>query len=212
MMPSLTAPHAWERTWDADGIPVLRAGVSLPCPEGKGRIRTYYQLQSKAFLRYCEGCLLPQAKEALARALTESKPFQCHEAELTYRVTCQEGSLLSLYTQSREAGDEVLLLRRGDTWDLAQGAPVSLGRFFRRRGMWRRVFYETACSDLDRRQRAGAAALREDWRKQLRKCLNPRDFYLTEEGLTFFLPMYALGGAQLGIPTFTIPWTDLRAP
>lgn len=212
MPPSLTMPY--ERTWDADGIPVLRAAISLPCPEGKPnrRIRRYYQLQARAFLRYCEGRLLPEAKAACAETLASSRPFQCWEADLSYRITYQAGSLLSLYTQSRETGPDPLVIRRGDTWDLSEAAPVPLGRFFYRRGQWRRAFYQAACADLERRQRAGAAALREDWRRQLRKCLNPRDYYLTEEGLTFFLPMYALGGAQLGVPAFTIPWADLRTP
>ena len=117
---------------------------------------------------------------------------------------------MSLYTQSREPGP--LVIRRGDTWDLSEGAPVPLSRFFRRRGLWRRVFYHAACADLERRQRGGAADLREDWRHQLKRSLNPRNYYLTEEGLTFFLPMYALGGAQLGIPTFTVPWNEKNSP
>lgn len=214
-MPSrVTIP--FQRTWDADGIPVLQVSISLPCPEGKDkaarRIRRYYQLQARAFLRYCEGTILPEAKAALALALEESRPFQCREAALSYRVTYQGGSLLSLYTQSLETGPEPLLLRRGDTWDLAEAAPVPLGRFFRRCGQWRRVFYDAACADLSRRQRAGAARLREDWRRQVKRCLNPRDFYLTEEGLVFFLPMYAIAGPREGIPAFTIPWPTLRAP
>jgi hypothetical protein len=202
----------YEHTWDVDGVPVLHALISLPCPEEKAqrRIRHYYQLQSRAFVRYCESFLLPEAKASFAQALSESHPFQCWETELTCRITYQEGSLLSLYTQSREPGP--LVIRRGDTWDLSEGAPVPLSRFFRRRGLWRRVFYHAACADLERRQRGGAADLREDWRRQLKRSLNPRDYYLTEEGLTFFLPMYALGGAQLGIPTFTVPWNEKNSP
>lgn len=210
MPPSLAMPY--EKTWDVDGVPVLHALISLPCPEEKAqrRIRRYYQLQSRAFLRYCESFLLPEAKSSFAQALSESHPFHCRETELNYRITYQEGSLLSLYTQSREPGP--LVIRRGDTWDLSEGAPVPLSRFFRRRGLWRRVFYHAACADLERRQRGGAADLREDWRHQLKRSLNPRNYYLTEEGLTFFLPMYALGGAQLGIPTFTVPWNEKNSP
>ena len=210
MPPSLAMPY--EHTWDVDGVPVLHALISLPCPEenAQRRIRRYYQLQSRAFVRYCESFLLPEAKASFAQALSESHPFQCWETELTCRITYQEGSLLSLYTQSREPGP--LVIRRGDTWDLSEGAPVPLSRFFRRRGLWRRVFYHAACADLERRQRGGAADLREDWRHQLKRSLNPRNYYLTEEGLTFFLPMYALGGAQLGIPTFTVPWNEKNSP
>lgn len=206
----LTTPFTQERLWEADGIPVLRADISLPRPEGKDkaarRIRKFYELQARAFLRYCEAFLLPQARAELQEALAASRPFQPWEASLTHRVTYQEGSLLSLYTQSREPGP--LLIRRGDTWDLAEAAPVPLNRLFRRRGAWRRLFWETARSELERRERAGVVRLREDWCRQLRRSLNPRNYYLTEEGLAFFLPMYSVGGPQMGVPTFTIPWNE----
>lgn len=219
MPPSLTTPFTQERTWDADGIPVLHAAITLPCPEGGDkaarRIRRFYQLQARAFLRYCETFLLPRARAACTAAAERSAPLPFWEAELTYCMTYNQEGLWSLYTQSREATDEILLIRRGDTWDLTEAAPVPLGRFFRCRSSWRRVFYRAACEELERRQRSGAARLREDWRRQVKKALNPRDYYLTEEGVTFFLPMYAVGGRSEGIPAFTIPWREgasLRSP
>ena len=52
-----TEPHTIERTWDADGIPVLTAAVSIPCPVPADtgvsrRIRRFYQLQGRSYLRY----------------------------------------------------------------------------------------------------------------------------------------------------------------
>ena len=199
MPPSLNTPMTRERTWEADGIPVLRATISLPSPEGRDkasrRIRTFYRLQSDAFLRYCENFLLPRAKAAAG--------LSCWEAELTYRVTYDRDGLWSLYTQSRERTDETLLIRRGDTWDLSEAAPVPLTRFLRRRFRWRGLLYPAACAQLEQRQRAGAIHLHQDWRQRLKKALNPRDYYLTEEGIVFFLPMHSVSG---DIPTFTIPW------
>ena len=202
---SLNTPSIRERTWDADGIPVLHAAVTLPSPEGRDkasrRIRTFYRLQSDAFLRYCENFLLPRAKAA--RDAAADAPLPCWEAELTYRVTYDQDGLWSLYTQSREVTDETLLIRRGDTWDLDQAAPVPLARFLRRRLRWRRLLFCTACAQLEQRQRAGAIHLRQDWRQRLKKSINPRDYYLTDEGIVFFLPMHSVSGS---IPTFTIPW------
>lgn len=62
-----TEPLTAERTWTVEEIPVLTASLSLPAPvEGNERavrrIRRYYQLQSRAFLRYCEHWLLPEAE------------------------------------------------------------------------------------------------------------------------------------------------------
>ena len=120
-----------EREWTVEEIPVLTAAVSLPEPvpaadRTSRRIRRYYQLQCRSFLRYCETYLLPLAAEEYQAALAASQPLPRLRAELTYQVTYNEGGLWSLYTQSREQGPggQVSLLRRGDTWDLASGGPV----------------------------------------------------------------------------------------
>ena len=87
-----TQPWAAEQEWTADGIPVLHAVATLPRPEPvQGgicrRIDRFYRLQSRAYLRYCERFLFPQAREECRSALAASAPFTPTEAELTYQVT-----------------------------------------------------------------------------------------------------------------------------
>ena len=52
----------------------------------------------------------------------------------------------------------------------------------------------------------------EGWRRRLRRSLSPLNFYLTEEGLAFFYPMYAIAPAVEGIPVFTVPYDRLYRP
>ena len=211
-----TEPLTAERTWTVEEIPVLSASISLPVPaEGSAgaaarRIRRYYQLQSRSFLRYCERMLLPAAEAEVRSALASSAPLPSFRAELDYRVTYNEGGLWSLYTQSRERGADgrPLLTRRGDTWDLTSGYPVPLSAFFPRRGGWRKKLLSAAEAEIRRREAAGAARWNEDWRRALRRRFNPENFYLTEDGLAFFYPMYALAPAACGIPVFTVPYGD----
>ena len=65
---------AAEREWTVDGIPVLTATVSLPRPtedrsRAARRIRRFYQLQARSYLRYCENWLFPWAAAEYRRAL-----------------------------------------------------------------------------------------------------------------------------------------------
>ncbi|WP_417044971.1 RsiV family protein [Dysosmobacter sp.] len=208
-----TEPLTAERTWTVEEIPVLTASISLPTPaEGSERaarrIRRYYQLQSRSFLRYCERWLLPAAEAEYRAALASSAPLPSFRAELEYRVTYNENGLWSLYTQSRERGADgrTLLTRRGDTWDLTSGYPVPLAAFFPRRSGWKRKLLAAAEAEIRRREAAGAARWNENWRRELRRRFNPENFYLTGDGLAFFYPMYALAPASAGIPVFTVPY------
>ena len=199
------------REWDKDGIPVLTASVELPAPEPTDRIalriRRYYQLQSRAFLRYCEHQLLPDAKAACQAALAVSAPLPCFHAELTFQVTYNGDRLWSLYTQSRETTlpGRLLVRRWGDTWDLKSGYPLSLGDCFLPRRPWKRQLLSLAAEEIEARQRSGTAQYHEDWRRRLRRAFNPRNFYLTPEGLSFFFPMYAIAPAIERVPVFLLP-------
>lgn len=216
-----TEPFAAEREWTVEGIPVLAAAVSVPQPVPAGdrvsrRILRYYQLQCRSYLRYCERWLLPQAEAEYRTALSASLPLPCFRAELTYRVTYNEGGLWSLYTQSRETAGPgpSLLTRRGDTWDLNAGYPVELSSFFPPRSPWRKRLLTLAAEEIQRQEAAGVSRYHENWRRELRRRFNAQNFYLTAEGLIFFFPMYAIAPPAEGIPAFVLPFgeQDCRRP
>lgn len=208
-----TEPFATEREWEAEGIPVLTAAARVPLPvptEGRTarRIKRFYQLQCRSFLRYCERCLYPQAAAEHRAALEASRPLPLFRAELDYRITYNQGGLWSLYTQVRESGGSgaVLLTRRGDTWDLAAGYPVPLRDFFPAGTAWKKRLLTRAAEEAERRERASACRWREGWRRELRRRFNPQNYYLTEEGLAYFWPMYAIAPAAEGVPVFVLPY------
>ena len=202
-----------EREWTVEGLPVLTAQVSLPEPVGLEsrtirRIRRYYRAQCRAFLRYCDRWLFPMAARACLEALADSRPLPQFQAELTFRVTYNEGGFWSLYTQTREPTPDghILLRRWGDTWDLRRGYPVSLPSLFPRRQGWKRRLLTLAAQEIQRQEAAGYARYLNGWRRRLRQQFNPMRFYLTPEGLAFFYPMYAIAPAAEGIPVFTVPY------
>lgn len=202
-----------DRTWVHQGLEVLTATVSLPSPEGEGaagRIRRYYRAQCRAFFRYCEKTVLPLAIRRCDSALSQSRPLPRLQAELSSTVTYHGGGVLSLYTQTKEPAEEGLpLLRRwGDTWDLRRGALLCLGDLPPPERGWRRSALAAAEGEIARQERQGTARYLPDWRRRLRRHFSPLRFYLTAQGTVFFYPMYALAGAQEGVPSFTVPAGD----
>ena len=202
-----------EREWTVEGLPVLTAQVSLPEPVGSEnrttrRIRRYYRAQCRAFLRYCDRWLFPMAARACREALADSRPLPQLQAELSFRVTYNEGGFWSLYTQSREPGPDgrTLLRRWGDTWDLRTGYPAALPSFFPPHSGWKKQLLHLAAGEIRQQEAAGHARYLPGWQRKLRRNFNARNFYLTPEGLVFFYPMYAIAPAMEGIPAFTVPW------
>ena len=205
-----------EREWTVEGFPVLRAKASLPDPSGLGRARRLYRVQARAFWGLCAGELLPWMEAEGRASLEAGRPPRCARASLTWRETYREGRLWSLWTVLEEdaAPGPASAIRWGDTWDLEEGIPLPLGRMFPARTPWRRRILETAEADLGRREEAGAVRLIPGWRRALRRCFDPKDWYLTGAGIAVWWPMWSLGPAGLGTPTVVLPWEDgpLSAP
>lgn len=203
-------PFTAEREWTVDGIPVLSAVVSVPQPipvsdRLSRRIFRYYQAQCRAYLKYCQRDLFPQARSAYQAALAISAPFPLFRAELTYQITFQDTHFLSLYTQSTESdGERVWRLRRGDTWDLAGGYPVPLSDFFPPHSPWKRQIAEQAAEEIRKQEAAGIAQYDVHRWQELRRRFNPQNYYLTPEGPAVFFSMCTIAPAAEGIPVFLL--------
>ena len=204
-----------ERVWNAEGVPVLQARSSLPQPPPSERqwrkIRAFYRLQNRAFFRRCQAELRPWAEREYRIARENSAPPPCFQAELTFQETYRAGRIWSLYTELREDTEPGPPWRRrwGDAWDLATGYPVALSDFFPPRSQWKRKLLAIAAEEIERQERRGLSRYHPDWRRRLRRFLNPRNYYLTPEGLTFFFPLYALAPPIEGIPSFLCPWEEM---
>lgn len=211
-------PMEAERVWNAEGVPILRARASLPQPSAADRrwrkIRAFYRLQNRAFFRYCQGELRPWAEREWRTARENSLPAPDFRAELTFQETFRAGRWWSLYTELWENAAPGPSSRRrwGDTWDLSSGYPVALSAFFAPRVRWKRKLLTIAAEEIERREKRGLSVYHPDWRRRLRRCFNPRDYYISPDGLTFFFPMYALAPPMEGVPSFVCPWAETLFP
>ena len=58
----------------------------------------------------------------------------------------------------------------------------------------------------------GVAVYDENYRILLRRAFSSRNFYLTDAGLCFFYPMYAVAPSAEGVVTFTAPYDAVCGP
>ncbi len=209
--PRLAEALTEERAWEAEGITVLTASVTLPQLAGSGgrvkRFNRYYRRFCRAYFTYCKQILFPEAADSCRAAMSVSAPWEAARAELRFRVTRHTGGLLSIVCDAREtiSGLPPFLIRRSEVWETASGLPLPLEEFFPPHTRCKKQLLRVAREETQRRVALGAA-YRDNWRAMLRRALDVRNYYLEDSGLCFFYPLCAVAGAKEGIVTFTMPY------
>lgn len=207
-----------EKAWELDGITVLHASVTLPqlagTPRRARRFDRYYRHLSRAYFAYCEQMLLPWAKAQCKAALDTSAPWTHTLCEMSYRVTLREGDVVSLCVDAKETNGPVprLVLRRADTWDLSAMLPMPMSEFFPKRAAYRKRLIALARETAQTQMAQGVAVYDENYRPLLRRAFSSRNYYLSDAGLCFFYPMYAVAPSAEGIVTFIAPYDAQHGP
>ncbi len=208
-------PYVDALTFCADEIPLLTAQASLPALDGhrSRRFNRYYQSLADSFVRSCRTQLFPDAEALYRQSLSTAAPLPQWHAELRTVFTCRTDSLVSLYTDTVITGTpRRQVLRRADTWDLRSGLLLPLREFFPPHAPYRRSLLQAAQTQIEAQLAQGISLYHEDWPARLRTAFHSHRFYLTEDGLRFFYPMYAIAPAAEGIPTFSLPYDAQSGP
>ena len=208
-MESPAAPQAWKRVMKQDGEPVLELSLRRPTfPEGgkTARAERYFARMAEQWQARWETALFPRACQALTNARANSRPFEPWQCELDCTVTFWQPPLLSLRLDVTESDgtSRPLRLRLGETWDFSTGYPRTLRSFFPAKELhWRKKLLASLRAQAAERLASGESLLDPDCPQIMERAFDPERFYLTEEGLTVFYPLYVLGPYAEGIPVFT---------
>ena len=204
-------PQLWKRVMKSNGETVLTLSIRRPAfPEtGKNRrMERYFTEVAQQWKNRWETVLFPQACQALADAKESGSPFTPWKAELDYTVTLWRPPLLSLRLDAVESGQapRPLHIRTGETWDCACGYPRTLRSFYPTKAhRWRKSLMDALRSQAAERLASGESLLDPECTQVMERAFDPERFYLTEEGLSVFYPLYVLGAYAEGIPVFTVP-------
>lgn len=200
--------RTWERT--LQGEVVLRCELSWPelggTWRGIGPIARYYRRVVQEWERRWERELYLYACLDFADRRAAGKPFRVWEARLTTCITRQEEGVLSLWQEGEEQRgfERSEAVRRGDTWSLDRGVPISLKSLCGRRRGWKRRLVKQLRAMARERLDSGTSLLDRDCVSRLGRQFDPERFYLTQEGITVFFPMYRIGTGGEGIPQFQV--------
>lgn len=212
--PLPVSPELWKRTMKSNGDPVLILSIRRPAfPEsGKTRrIERYFSQLAQRWQTRWESNLYPNACKAYAEFQERGLPFIPWQVKLDYDVTFWRPPLISIRLDIQEQGPSSLpcTLCIGEVWDCAAGYPCSLPAFLPATPrLWKRELIKQISELTQQRLDSGESLLRPDCFSDLKQKFDPDRFYLTEEGIVVFYPLYVLGSYGEGIPTFTIPISE----
>ena len=204
-------PQSWKRVMKSNGKPVLTLSMRRPAFPNTGkakRIERYFTEVAQQWKNRWETILFPQACQALADAQDAGSTFTPWKAELDYTLTLWRPPLLSLHLDIVESGQtsRPLYIRTGETWDCACGYPCTLRSFFPAKARrWRKELINSLCTQATEQLASGESLLDPECTQVMERAFDPEHFYLTEEGLSIFYPLYVLGAYAEGIPVFTAP-------
>ena len=209
--PELTV-EVGSRAWDytLQGEPVLRCELSWPELTGTWRgvasIARYYRRVVREWEGRWQRELYLYACLDFADRQAAGKPFRVWTARLTTCITRQEGGVLSLWQEGEEQRgfERPEVVRRGDSWSLDSGTPLSLRQVCLGKRGWRRRLLKQVRQQVRQRLEGGASLLDEDCHRKVKRHFDPDRFYLTQEGITLFYPMYQLGAGAEGTPQFPV--------
>lgn len=201
---------AWRRVLKWEEEPVLTLSLRWPrLPEelpGPRRVNRYYRQVEEQWKTRWEGDLYRRACRAAAAAREASRPFTPWTASLDFVLTHQGDGVLSLCQDAAEhaGGPHPITVRRGDTWALPSGTPLSLSSFFPPRSRWRKQVLEEVAAQVEARISSGESLFYEDWRRRVKTAFHPDRFYLADGTLTLFYPLCSIAPYAEGIPTFPL--------
>ena len=141
---------------------------------------------------------------------TDKTLFQPWRASLSYEVTFWEPPLISIRINIQEQGPVTppVSLCLGEVWDCSSGYPCSLRTFLPAKPyQWKKHLTAQLQEQAQQRLDSGESLLNPNCLSVLKQTFDPDRFYLTEEGVVIFYPLYALGPYGEGIPTFTVPYS-----
>ena len=170
-------------------------------------ISRYYRETAEKYHSYVTGELYRSAVEEFQASKQQNFPFRTYAATMDYAVPFNRAGLLSITCDLYEftGGAHGNTVRTAETFRTADATPVRLQAFFTSPAYQTDVFHEIIRQIEERSAKEGAVFF-DEYKRNVFKYFDSRNFYLSDEGVVIFYPLYTIAPYVAGIVTFTLPW------
>lgn len=194
------------------GIVMVDVNLSYPqvvtrgAPAGAG-ISEYYSKAASAYYSYATGELYKSAVNDYIERRKNKFPFHTYTAMMVYEVPYNQNPFISIFLDVYEftGGAHGNTARQADTWSLDTGRPMRLSDFFTGPA-YLSIIYGNIMEQIDAQIANGMNIYFDDYRRNVFKYFDERNFYLTPQGVAIYYPLYTIAPYSSGIVTFVIPY------
>lgn len=192
--------------------PMVNIDLSIPVMTGDdifaSRFNMYYRQLARAGFNYARARLYPQAVRQYYYAASQGFPFNGFELVQTFEATYCKKPVISLYYDRYEftGGAHGTTTRTGNTWNTERGVMLSLRDLFKPGYDYKDTILRVVERDARHRQATGQVQYLDNLSENIGKYYDDRNYYLSENGIVIFYPLYTIAPYAAGIQTFTVPW------
>ncbi|HIT88930.1 MAG TPA: DUF3298 and DUF4163 domain-containing protein, partial [Candidatus Merdenecus merdavium] len=199
-----------EDTMYEGNIPVFIYNINYPfftttfSTAAGEKISSYYAINAKKTETYCREELFPLASSSALYRPGNQPPFHSYTLDVTYKITYNVTCITSLYMEEYTymGGAHGATTRTSHTWNFISGKQLELKDFFPDDPSYQQYILENIHKDIAKRQKEKSEFYFENYEELVRNTFDPKNFYLTPDGIIIYFQQYDIAPYVNGIPEF----------
>ena len=207
--------------------PILELKISYPqimgplSKQAEFHFNDYYRKQSRQINLYARTKLHRRASEECRSADEKEYDFTMHSHIRTFSVPRLDPRYTSIILDQYHYEGRLhgMTQRTGNTWDLSRGVVVPLSYFFRKNAAYRGRIMDYICNQIKQQKEGGEIPFFENPLRIAKTFFQEANYYLSNDGIILYYPLYTLAPYCAGILSYKIPfgtldgcWASKRKP
>jgi len=175
---------------------------------GSMTFNSYYRQRARQNYRYAASKLYRDAVRHYNQSKAQNFPFNSYTFNQVFEVTYCKKPYISLYYDIYEftGGAHGTTTRTANTWDMKNNRLMELSSLFEKGFNYKYFILEFIEAEARRRKIRGKADYFDNLRGNIAKHFDEKNYYLTEEGIAIFYPLYTIAPYASGIQVFVVPY------
>lgn len=197
--------------------PILELKISYPqimgplSQKSEYRFNDYYCKQARNLNRQARTEFYHRASEEARIAGEQEYDFTLHSLIRTFTTMRLNSRYTSVVFDRYQysGGTHGTTVRIGNTWDFSTGTQVPLSYFFYKNSPYRNVILKLIREQIEQLKKREEILFFENPLRNARQCFSEANYYLTNDAVVIFYPLYTLAPYYAGILTYKIPFNSL---